>query len=996
MVSPSPSRITRAMRRAGVTTPKEEKTLEVVQEVPADDETDNRSAEFHDEPSLSERSSKTSDIVEQTQSLSAGERSLDQSDNNDSKPEVSSGVRTSPSKSCDILAEDSPIEKSMVEETAEGVKEASLALEPHKHHTTTAEESSSKECPVSSQKELSAQDGTTEEHLESGTSPLVQKPAELDASVAKDVGEMLPRRTSGKGSADDETRYQPESQPAQPTGSPVKGVSSTKLSPSKRSSGSASSQSLPEEAVAESLQKGGMPVIDESIATNTPDVVAFPEGKTDDEQLQECKTQCDGKSKRERTPEEVPAEDSRVETQQRISSPKQVLNQETECSVNFPGAFVANAQETRKMVDTVDGSLEHFPTTDGTARETSEKASGHETSRKQVRNDDQRPATHAKRISKPCDISQKGEPYVELESFKKLFKRPKFYRNAFERAVSRLLAHVYGVESRKSDLPVEFLNGDLEVLWQFVSHSGKQIIKEFRKREHLLEFDVHLKDDNSSDEGEEWNDEDEELSSEEEENEEEGRELPNSNEDLEDPQRCEVGKMGENGEQIESRSKVRKKYPKSTVDDEFFSLAEMSAFLDQQDRMEGSGPSVLDSICDSEAAPADYGYEDFFGSEDKVAKNELTNKKGHKKKRNADENELSNKKKKSVRFAIDDEDLEKDDGSEESAQECEPQMAQESVLLGDGEESEQPQSSLKKTLKRIKQTIAKLEQENLAPRSWQLSGEVTAQDREKDELLETHVNFDHGAKKAAEITEVFTQKLEHIIMQRVKDKAFDDVVPKKRIEERTESYRNQAIEEQEIVKTSLAEVYEKEYQKAAGEVGARNAVNEEHEVIEKRMHELFRLIDALSNFDYTPPEARPDVRVVSNMAALRVEEVGMSASTDAQLLAPEELKKRIRGEMKADEERDRTDKLRQRRKKKNRQRALAEVFGEEKVSENRKRKKCKETPGEGEVGGSEKMRSSTFFSKLQEAVRNEVKQKTTKKKIVKSEQVSGVASKYML
>ncbi|XGW16212.1 hypothetical protein V3C99_001568, partial [Haemonchus contortus] len=44
MVSPSPSRITRAMRRAGVTTPKEEKTLEVVQEVPADDETDNRSA----------------------------------------------------------------------------------------------------------------------------------------------------------------------------------------------------------------------------------------------------------------------------------------------------------------------------------------------------------------------------------------------------------------------------------------------------------------------------------------------------------------------------------------------------------------------------------------------------------------------------------------------------------------------------------------------------------------------------------------------------------------------------------------------------------------------------------------------------------------------------------------------------------------------------------------------------------------------------------------
>uniref|UniRef100_W6NU05 Dvir\GJ11255-PA n=1 Tax=Haemonchus contortus TaxID=6289 RepID=W6NU05_HAECO len=423
MVSPSPSRITRAMRRAGVTTPKEEKTLEVVQELPADDETDSRSAEFHDEPTLSEPSSKTSDIVEQTQSLSAGERSLDQSDNNVSKPETSIKNLTSPSKRCDILLENSPIEKSMVEEIAEGVKGATLALEPHKHHTTTAEESSSKECPISSQKELSAQDGTTEEHLESGTPPLVQKPAELDASVAKDVGEMSPRRTSGKGSAGDETRYQTESQPAQPTGSPVTGVSSTKLSPSVRSPGPASSQSLPEEAVTESLQEEGMPVIEESIATDATDVVAFPKGKTDDQQLQECKIKCDGKSKPERTTEEIPVEDTLVETQQRILSPKQVLNQEIECSANFPGEFVANAKETTKMVDTADCSSENLPTSDGTARETSEKASMHETSRKQVRNDEQRPATHAKRISKSCDINQKGEPYVELESFKKLFKR---------------------------------------------------------------------------------------------------------------------------------------------------------------------------------------------------------------------------------------------------------------------------------------------------------------------------------------------------------------------------------------------------------------------------------------------------------------------------------------------------------------------------------------------------------------------------------------------
>lgn len=39
---------------------------------------------------------------------------------------------------------------------------------------------------------------------------------------------------------------------------------------------------------------------------------------------------------------------------------------------------------------------------------------------------------------------------------------------------------------------------------------------------------------------------------------------------------------------------------------------------------------------------------------------------------------------------------------------------------------------------------------------------------------------------------------------------------KKKVDETVQSYRNEAIEEMEMVKTSLAEVYEKEYQKAAG------------------------------------------------------------------------------------------------------------------------------------------------------------------------------------
>uniref|UniRef100_A0A0K0DKB7 U3 small nucleolar ribonucleoprotein protein MPP10 n=1 Tax=Angiostrongylus cantonensis TaxID=6313 RepID=A0A0K0DKB7_ANGCA len=269
----------------------------------------------------------------------------------------------------------------------------------------------------------------------------------------------------------------------------------------------------------------------------------------------------------------------------------------------------------------------------------------------------------------------------------------------------------------------------------------------------------------------------------------------------------------------------------------------------------------------------------------------------------------------------------------------------------------------------LKQTIAKLEEENLAPRSWELSGEVSAQQRAENELLEKDVQFDHGTRKAPEITELFTEKLEELIRQRIKDKAFDDVIRKKRVEERTEMYRNQAIEKQEMLKTSLAEIYEKEYQKA--DAKAPDTINEQHAAIEKQMRELFRLIDALSNFDYTPPEIRPEIRVVSNMPALRVEEVGMVASTDEQLLAPEEMKKPQKGDLKSADEFDRTDKLRQRRKKKNRQRytAMVEVFGKE-VLENQKKMKKRKGLSEDEVNATDKLKSSNFFTKLQETVRS--------------------------
>ncbi|RCN31452.1 Mpp10 protein, partial [Ancylostoma caninum] len=611
---------------------------------------------------------------------------------------------------------------------------------------------------------------------------------------------------------------------------------------------------------------------------------------------------------------------------------------------------------------------------------------------------------------------QDGDRYVELESFKKLLKRPKYYTKACERQLSALFAYASKLEPRKNDLPLEFINNDSETLWQYIAFRGKQISKEFRKRSGLLDVDLklHGESDSSEDESDEDREENEIEDDHEDEEEEVEADLLNlKDEDLKDLER-EMNEMREEEENQEEEEEQdentapRKKYPKSVLDDKFFSLAEMNAFLDEQDRMEGTGTDILDTADDSWTGTADYCYEDFFGKKDATEEAVKGKEKKLKKRTRTKESDkplvcksfslfkfvfsfgrFRAKKAKTVRFAMDEEMQETDGEAEGSAQEQDEEQAP--VLLGDTEEPPEETSNLKKSLKRLKETIKRLEEENLAPKSWEMSGEVTAQQRGENELLETHLQFDHGIKKAPEITEVFTEKLEDLIKQRIKDKAFDDVVRKKRIEERTEPYRNQAIEEREMVKTSLAEVYEKEYQKAAGEAKTNDGVNEEHVAIEKQVRELFRLIDALSNFDYTPPEVRPEVRVVSNMAALRVEEVGMSASTDAQLLAPEEMKKRQKGDLKADDERDRTDKLRQRRKKKNRQRAMVELFGEEKAMEGLKKKKKKKVTDDGGAAGGEKLKSTAFFSKLQETVRNEIKEKTTKKKKlskVKSQQVS--------
>ena len=65
--------------------------------------------------------------------------------------------------------------------------------------------------------------------------------------------------------------------------------------------------------------------------------------------------------------------------------------------------------------------------------------------------------------------------------------------------------------------------------------------------------------------------------------------------------------------------------------------------------------------------------------------------------------------------------------------------------------------------------IKKLEDENVAEKPWQLTGEVTSQRRPVNSLLEEVFTFDHMTRTAPIITEETTKSLEDIIKQRIID-----------------------------------------------------------------------------------------------------------------------------------------------------------------------------------------------------------------------------------
>ncbi|KAK9506499.1 hypothetical protein O3M35_008427 [Rhynocoris fuscipes] len=301
--------------------------------------------------------------------------------------------------------------------------------------------------------------------------------------------------------------------------------------------------------------------------------------------------------------------------------------------------------------------------------------------------------------------------------------------------------------------------------------------------------------------------------------------------------------------------------------------------------------------------------------------------------------------------------------------EIDEEMRSEESDSSERHEVKESKSAFELKEEKKKRKITKLEEDLLKSKPWTLQGEVDASQRPFNSLLEEVVEVDLSQRPPPVITRKRTKKLHNIICEIILNKSFDDVEKKQKPVSNVNEFKNKIVLDQEKSKLSLAEIYEKKYLKEMENKSTEE--KEETESAEKKeirelMHSVITKLQALSNLYFTPKPAIPELRVVSNLPAVAIEEVGPIAISHDKLLAPEEISgisKRLDMDK---EERTATDKKRERRKKKLLQKYRAKRAGKnENLSTSGK--KYKNTEQLTESSDIKQLKTSkTFFDQLQQ------------------------------
>ena len=197
--------------------------------------------------------------------------------------------------------------------------------------------------------------------------------------------------------------------------------------------------------------------------------------------------------------------------------------------------------------------------------------------------------------------------------------------------------------------------------------------------------------------------------------------------------------------------------------------------------------------------------------------------------------------------------------------------------------------------------IRRLEAASVAKREWMLSGEARAADRPINSLLEEDLDFERAGKPIPVITQEVSEDIEALIKRRIIAKEFDEVIrrrPGNLVTGNADVRRGRFELDDSKPQQSLAEIYEAEHLKTVDPEGYTDKQDEqlkrEYAKIEQMWKDVSAKLDALSSWHYKPKPPSATINVVADVPAISIEDARPAAGGEVggeSMLAPQEVYK---------------------------------------------------------------------------------------------------------
>ena len=490
----------------------------------------------------------------------------------------------------------------------------------------------------------------------------------------------------------------------------------------------------------------------------------------------------------------------------------------------------------------------------------------------------------------------------------------------------RLLKDLYDVSSSStsksfgpfSTLTIDGL--DLESLWEQVQTRNRPLLRFIKKKSGALIKAMKSNNQKSTQLNELAQEEDEDEDEEEDEGEEEGDQQDdmqneddveiandssssrdNDSEEEEEEEEEEEGESGEHAEDhaflddmeafLDAAEEREEKFERKQQRREQAAAQKGAAEEEDSDSEEDDELFVQRELYedgeDGGEGEASYKFRDFFA---KAPKRDAGRKGG----------KVGSKGPKSGHKYMDEEDdeEEEDDGEDFS------ENGQDDYKEEDEEEEEEeiPNAETLTAHQRHKMQLAtqikELEAELIGTKSWDLRGEIKGGDRPENSLLGINADIERASKPAPLVTQEYTTSLEEMILQRIKDEKYDDVVPPP--PRQTISAKDEFFLSQEKDRTGLGDLYAQEFLSKSASVSKSAAQTEKEELatveLKGLFHKICRQLDALSHFQYSPRPVIAEASITANaLPSISLEDITPITVSGGSAAAPEDIHKKQRG-----------------------------------------------------------------------------------------------------